>query len=67
MLYSTDYHIHTKYSDGQAAPEDYIGACTQKAMGLGFKLLIYSTMIGAEVGRLNAYWEAAKFYTEGLF
>lgn len=24
MLYKTDYHIHTTYSDGKAPPEDYI-------------------------------------------
>jgi histidinol-phosphatase (PHP family) len=24
MLYKTDYHIHTTFSDGKAAPEDYV-------------------------------------------
>ena len=26
MLYKTDYHIHTQYSDGKATPEEYITA-----------------------------------------
>ena len=24
MIYKTDYHIHSSYSDGRSAPEDYI-------------------------------------------
>lgn len=24
MVYRTDYHIHTTFSDGKAAPEEYI-------------------------------------------
>jgi histidinol phosphatase-like PHP family hydrolase len=24
MIYRTDYHIHSSFSDGRAAPEDYI-------------------------------------------
>jgi histidinol-phosphatase (PHP family) len=26
MIYKTDYHLHTTFSDGKAAPEDYIAA-----------------------------------------
>lgn len=25
MIYRTDYHIHSRFSDGKSAPEDYIG------------------------------------------
>jgi len=38
MLYTTDYHIHTHYSDGNAAPEDYIEAAIKK----GFKEIGFS-------------------------
>jgi histidinol phosphatase-like PHP family hydrolase len=26
MLYKTDYHIHSNFSDGRAAPEEYLTA-----------------------------------------
>jgi len=37
MLYRTDYHIHTKYSDGKAAPEDYVSAAISTGLSeIGF-------------------------------
>ena len=26
MIYKTDYHMHSSFSDGRSAPEDYIAA-----------------------------------------
>jgi histidinol-phosphatase (PHP family) len=37
MLYKTDYHIHTSFSDGKSAPEDYIApAITAGLSEIGF-------------------------------
>jgi histidinol-phosphatase (PHP family) len=37
MIYRTDYHIHSKFSDGRSAPEDYIGpAITAGINEIGF-------------------------------
>ena len=37
MSYITDYHIHTTYSDGKAAPEEYVSAAKDKGLSeLGF-------------------------------
>lgn len=37
MAYITDYHIHTHFSDGKAAPEDFIAAAIEKGLSeLGF-------------------------------
>ena len=37
MLYRTDYHIHTYYSDGKAAPEDYIAPAISAGLSeIGF-------------------------------
>jgi len=38
MLYITDYHIHTNYSDGTAEPEEYISTAIKK----GFKEIGFS-------------------------
>lgn len=38
MLYRTDYHIHSEYSDGKASPEDYI----QFAIGCGLNEIGFS-------------------------
>jgi len=38
MIYSTDYHIHSKFSDGKADPEDYIAP----AIGAGLKEIGFS-------------------------
>lgn len=32
MLYKTDYHIHTLYSDGKATPEEYIAAAISEGI-----------------------------------
>ncbi len=37
MAYKTDYHIHTSFSDGKAAPEDYIPAAISAGISeIGF-------------------------------
>ncbi|MBN1387969.1 MAG: histidinol-phosphatase [Bacteroidales bacterium] len=37
MIYRTDYHIHTNYSDGKGWPEDYIKAAIEKGLSeIGF-------------------------------
>jgi histidinol-phosphatase (PHP family) len=38
MIYKTDYHIHTTYSDGKADPEEYIG----KAISAGINEIGFS-------------------------
>lgn len=38
MLYKTDYHIHTLYSDGKATPEEYI----EVALSAGMKEIGFS-------------------------
>ncbi len=62
MIYGTDYHMHTVYSDGKSEPEAYIEA----ALGLGLKELGFSdhlNPLGGDTGwcmdhaRLPAYAE----------
>jgi len=37
MLYKTDYHIHTTFSDGRSAPEEYLAAAASAGISeLGF-------------------------------
>jgi histidinol-phosphatase (PHP family) len=37
MVYKTDYHMHSKYSDGRSAPEDYITAAVSAGLSeIGF-------------------------------
>jgi HisJ family histidinol phosphate phosphatase len=37
MLYKTDYHIHTSFSDGKAAPENYIAPAISAGLSeIGF-------------------------------
>ncbi len=37
MVYRTDYHIHTRYSDGRSSPEDYIAPALAAGMSeIGF-------------------------------
>lgn len=37
MIYKTDYHVHTNYSDGKAAPEEYIAAAISEGLNeIGF-------------------------------
>ena len=38
MIYKTDYHIHSSFSDGRSAPEDYIAA----ALTVGLKEIGFS-------------------------
>ncbi len=38
MIYKTDYHLHTRFSDGKAAPEDYIAP----AVAAGLKEIGFS-------------------------
>ena len=32
MVYRTDYHIHSRFSDGKSAPEDYIGHAVEAGL-----------------------------------
>jgi len=44
MVYRTDYHIHTSYSDGRSAPEDYINtalACGLSEIGFSEHLTLF--------------------------
>jgi histidinol-phosphatase (PHP family) len=37
MVYSTDYHIHSTYSDGRSSPEDYVSAAIDAGLSeVGF-------------------------------
>lgn len=37
MIYKTDYHVHTNFSDGRSAPEDYIAAAGSAGLSeIGF-------------------------------
>ncbi|MGE5420531.1 MAG: histidinol-phosphatase [Chloroflexota bacterium] len=37
MIYKTDYHIHTTFSDGRSSPEDYISAAAEAGLSeIGF-------------------------------
>ena len=37
MVYKTDYHIHTTFSDGRSAPEEYLAAAASAGISeLGF-------------------------------
>jgi histidinol-phosphatase (PHP family) len=37
MIYKTDYHIHTTFSDGKAKPEEYISSALEKGLNeIGF-------------------------------
>lgn len=42
MIYKTDYHIHTTFSDGKAAPEEYIPAARNAGLReMGFSEHLY--------------------------
>jgi len=37
MIYKTDYHVHSWFSDGRAAPEDYIAPALEAGLNeIGF-------------------------------
>jgi len=70
MIYKTDYHIHTYYSDGKGWPEDYIG----RAMEIGLSEIGFSdhltltdeqqdwsiklSMLGEYIDRINKLKES---------
>ena len=47
MIYRTDYHIHTTYGDGKAAPEEYI----EPAIAAGLKEIGFSEHFALFHGR----------------
>jgi len=49
MIYRTDYHVHTLFSDGKAAPEDYIAV----ARDMGIRELGFSDHINLRYGNLH--------------
>lgn len=49
MIYKTDYHVHTLFSDGRSAPEDYIGP----AIEAGFKEIGFSEHLTMFRGKLD--------------
>jgi histidinol-phosphatase (PHP family) len=60
MIYRTDYHIHTMYSDGKAEPEDYIvPAISAGIKELGFSehinLFVDNQMWCMDPGRISDY------------
>jgi histidinol-phosphatase (PHP family) len=60
MIYRTDYHIHTMYSDGKAKPEDYIvPAISAGIMEIGFSehinLFADNQMWCMDPGRVSDY------------
>jgi histidinol-phosphatase (PHP family) len=53
MIYKTDYHMHSSYSDGRSAPEDYIASAITAGMSeIGFSehLMLFKDQ---EEGNLN--------------
>ena len=37
MIYKTDYHMHSSFSDGRAEPEDYVAAAIASGLSeIGF-------------------------------
>jgi len=60
MLYKTDYHIHTTFSDGKAPPEDYIGQAISAGLNeIGFSEHINLGVPGQawcmDPGRINEF------------
>mgnify|MGYP001147695902 CR=1 FL=1 len=49
MIYRTDYHIHTDYSDGKARPEEYIDIAVKK----GFSEIGFSEHLNLEYNDLE--------------
>jgi histidinol-phosphatase (PHP family) len=49
MIYKTDYHVHTWFSDGRAAPEDYIAP----AIAAGLKEIGFSEHLTMFRGKLD--------------
>lgn len=49
MIYKTDYHVHTWFSDGKGAPEEYIGP----AVAAGLKEIGFSEHLTLFRGKLD--------------
>ena len=52
MIYKTDYHIHTTYSDGRDGPE----ACIEAALKTGLREIGFSDHINPADGHLKWTW-----------
>ena len=60
MLYKTDYHIHTTFSDGKADPEEYItSAIAAGLQEIGFSehlnLGVADQELNMDPGRIHEY------------
>lgn len=74
MLYKTDYHIHTTFSDGKAAPEEYIAPAIDAGISeLGFSehLSLFNedqdwVMNPANVGKYLEYIDNLKKETNNI-
>jgi len=60
MLYKTDYHIHTLFSDGRSGPEEYISAATMTGLReIGFSehinLFVPGQKCNMDPGRTTEY------------
>lgn len=55
MIYKTDYHIHSTFSDGRSAPEDYIAP----AVAAGLKEIGFSEHLTFFTGSLNWSMDAS--------
>ncbi|NLN29749.1 MAG: histidinol-phosphatase [Bacteroidales bacterium] len=74
MHYKTDYHVHTTFSDGKSAPEEYIAPATEAGLSeLGFSEHLslfdrdqYWVMDPDETGRYLEYIANLRKETENL-
>src|SRR5512140_1054942 len=62
MIYKTDYHMHSSFSDGRAAPEDYIASAIASGLSeIGFSehLTLFRELEGWNMDPANipAYME----------
>ena len=58
MIYKTDYHMHSTFSDGQSAPEDYISSATAEGMSeIGFSehLTLFKDLEDWNMNPVNIY------------
>ncbi len=57
MIYRTDYHIHSSFSDGRAAPDDYIApaiAAGLKEIGFSEHLTLFRESLNWSMGASDA-------------
>ena len=56
MVYKTDYHMHSVYSDGRSDPEDYITAAIDKGLNeIGFSehLTLFKDLVDWNMNPVN--------------